>query len=77
MTEVVQYNLNTVSSKKWAPNIIDYRALAFSTSTTFGPTDTMFLSRRMKSLMVIQVLISLTILTILATRARICGRSRM
>lgn len=64
-----QYSINSAGWSGWTPNIIDYLALAFSTSTTFGPTDTMFLSRRMKSLMILQVLISLTILTILATRA--------
>ncbi|MDZ4710799.1 MAG: hypothetical protein SGI89_00575 [bacterium] len=64
-----QYTLNNPAFKEWSPDIIDYFALAFSTSTTFGPTDTMFLSRRLKFLMIVQVLLSLTILTILATRA--------
>jgi hypothetical protein len=35
--------------EKWNPNFVDYLFLAFSTSTTFGPTDTMVLSRRVKN----------------------------
>lgn len=64
-----QYTMNTPESKDWCPNIIDYIVLSFSTSTTFGPTDTMFLSRKFKLLMIMEVLASLTILTVLATRA--------
>ncbi len=54
---------------KWKPYFIDYLFLAFNTSTTFGPTDTMVLSRRVKVLMMIQVVASLTSFAVVAARA--------
>lgn len=54
---------------KWKPNFIDYLFLAFNTSTTFGPTDTLVLSRRVKVLMMIQVVASLTSFAVIAARA--------
>jgi hypothetical protein len=53
----------------WNPDFIDYLFLSFTTSTTFGPADTFPLSHRAKSLMMIQVGVSLTVLTVLAARA--------
>ena len=64
-----QFTLNTKSSRMWKPDIVDYITLAFTTATAFGPTDTYFLSRRFKIIMIIQVITSLTIITVLATRA--------
>jgi len=55
--------------EKWKPDFVDYLFLAFSISTTFGPTDTMVLSRRVKALMIIQVVASLTSLSVIAARA--------
>jgi len=53
----------------WSPHFIDYLFLAFNTSTAFSPTDTPVLTRWAKALMMLQSLISLTILVLLAARA--------
>ena len=53
----------------WAPHFVDYLFLAFNTSTAFSPTDTGVLSRWAKLGMMLQSLISLTIVALLAARA--------
>jgi hypothetical protein len=53
----------------WSPNFVDYLFLAFNTSTAFSPTDTPVLRRWGKLLMMLQSLISLTVLALLAARA--------
>lgn len=53
----------------WTPNFMDYLFLAFNTSTAFSPTDTAVLSRWAKVGMMLQSLISLTIVALLAARA--------
>jgi uncharacterized membrane protein len=53
----------------WSPNFMDYLFLAFNTSTAFSPTDTAALSRWAKVGMMLQSLISLTIVALLAARA--------
>jgi hypothetical protein len=53
----------------WSPNFLDYLFLAFNTSTAFSPTDTPALARWGKMLMMLQSVISLTVLAILAARA--------
>jgi len=53
----------------WTPQFVDYLFLAFNTSTAFSPTDTAVLSRRTKLGMMVQSLISLTIIALLAARA--------
>jgi hypothetical protein len=53
----------------WTPHFVDYLFLAFNTSTAFSPTDTAVLSRGAKLGMMLQSLISLTILALLAARA--------
>jgi uncharacterized membrane protein len=53
----------------WSPRFIDYLFLAFNTSTAFSPTDTPVLARWGKVLMMIQSIISLTVLALLAARA--------
>jgi hypothetical protein len=53
----------------WSPNFVDYLFLAFNTSTAFSPTDTPALTRWAKVLMMVQSLISLTVLALLAARA--------
>jgi hypothetical protein len=53
----------------WSPNFIDYLFLAFNTSTAFSPTDTPALERWGKVLMMLQSIISLTVLALLAARA--------
>ena len=53
----------------WKPNFVDDLFLAFNTSTAFSPTDTAVLSRWAKLIMIVQSLISLTIVALLAARA--------
>jgi uncharacterized membrane protein len=53
----------------WTPHFVDYLFLAFNTSTAFSPTDTAVLSRWAKMGMMLQSLISLTIVALLAARA--------
>jgi hypothetical protein len=53
----------------WTPHFVDYLFLAFNTSTAFSPTDTAVLSRGAKFGMMVQSLISLTIVALLAARA--------
>lgn len=57
------------SQASWVPNFVDYLFLAFNTSTAFSPTDTAVLSRPAKLAMMLQALVSLTIIALLAARA--------
>jgi len=54
---------------EWSPNFVDYLFLAFNTSTAFSPTDVPVLTRWAKVLMMLQSLISLTVIALLAARA--------
>lgn len=54
---------------EWAPNFLDYLFLAFNTSTAFSPTDVPVLTRWAKVMMMLQSLISLTVVVLLAARA--------
>lgn len=56
-------------AEAWSPNFIDYLFLAFNTSTAFSPTDVPVLERWAKILMMVQSVISLTVLALLAARA--------
>jgi hypothetical protein len=53
----------------WSPTFVDYLFLAFNTSTAFSPTDTAVLSRWAKAGMMLQSIISLTIVALVAARA--------
>jgi uncharacterized membrane protein len=64
-----QMNLDDKTAHDWSPGFLDYLFLAFNTSTAFSPTDTAFLSRRAKVLMMVQALLSLLILAVLVSRA--------
>src|SRR5438046_2763991 len=46
----------------WSPNFMDYLFLAFNTSTAFSPTDVPVLARWAKVLMMLESIISLTVL---------------
>jgi hypothetical protein len=59
----------SAGQRNWSPNFLDYLFLAFNTSTAFSPTDTPALARWGKALMMLQSIISLTVLAILAARA--------
>jgi hypothetical protein len=53
----------------WRPGFVDYLFVAFTTSSTFGPTDAPLLTHWAKLLAMTQVLISLTIVVLLISRA--------
>ena len=53
----------------WAPHFLDYLFLAFTGSTALSPADTYPLTRPAKTLMMIEALLSLTIIVLLAARA--------
>jgi len=53
----------------WAPTLIDYVFLAFTSSSTFGPTDTLVMARRAKVLMMLQASLSLIIFGGIVARA--------
>ena len=58
-----------MDEQNWSPNFFDYLYIAFNTSTAFSPTDTPVLARWGKVLMMLQSVISLTVLALLAARA--------
>lgn len=60
---------SATGQNRWSPTFLDYLFLAFNTSTAFSPTDTPALARWGKALMMLQSLISLTVLALLAARA--------
>ncbi|MGA7274310.1 MAG: hypothetical protein WBX14_05635, partial [Candidatus Udaeobacter sp.] len=53
----------------WRPLFIDYVFVAFTQSSTFGPTDAPLLARWAKVFAMIQISISLTIIILLISRA--------
>jgi hypothetical protein len=53
----------------WRPRFMDYLFIAFTQSSTFGPTDAPLLARWAKALAIIQIFISLTIVILLISRA--------
>jgi hypothetical protein len=61
-----QVNGNTSG---WVPHFLDYLFLAFTGATALSPADTYPLTRLAKALMMIEALLSATIIVILAARA--------
>ncbi len=55
--------------ENWSPGFMDYLFLAFNTSTALSPADTAVLSRWAKAMMMLQSLISLSVIVLLAARA--------
>lgn len=53
----------------WRPRFVDYLFLAFTQSSTFGPTDAPLLARWSKILAMMQIFISLSIVILLISRA--------
>jgi hypothetical protein len=53
----------------WRPSFIDYLFVAFTQSSTFGPTDAPLLARWAKALTMVQISISLSIVVLLISRA--------
>jgi hypothetical protein len=54
---------------RWRPHFIDYLFVAFTQSSTFGPTDAPLLARWAKILTMIQIFISLSIVVLLISGA--------
>ena len=54
---------------RWRPRFIDYFFVAFTQSSTFGPTDAPLLARWAKVLAMIQIFISLCIVVLLISAA--------
>jgi hypothetical protein len=54
---------------QWRPSFIDYLFIAFTNSSTFGPTDAPILAPWAKILSMIQSLLSLAIMVLLISRA--------
>ena len=54
---------------RWRPRFLDYLFVAFTQSSTFGPTDSPLLARWAKVLTMVQILISLTIVVLLISQA--------
>ena len=52
-----------------APDFLDYLFVSFTTSATFGPTDTPVLSRRAKTLTMVQCVLSLVVVIVLVAWA--------
>jgi len=53
----------------WRPRFVDYLFVAYTQSSTFGPTDAPLLARWAKVLAMIQIFISLSIVILLISRA--------
>ena len=53
----------------WRPRFIDYLFVAFTQSSTFGPTDAPLLGRWSKCLTMMQIAMSLTVVIVLISRA--------
>jgi hypothetical protein len=60
---------NAFDVAKWRPGFVDYLFVAFTTSSTFGPTDAPILTHWAKLLAMTQIMISLTIMVLLISRA--------
>jgi hypothetical protein len=54
---------------RWRPRFVDYLFVAFTQSSTFGPTDAPLLARWAKALAMVQIIISLTIVVLLVSQA--------
>ena len=55
--------------ERWRPGFVDYLFIAFTQSSTFGPTDAPLLARWAKALAMCQIFISLSIVVLLISRA--------
>lgn len=67
--QIEKIERKTFGVDKWRPGFIDYLFVAFTTSSTFGPTDAPLLKHWVKLLTMIQAAISLTIVVLLISRA--------
>lgn len=64
-----QYQSQIPGWEKWKPKFLDYVFFSFFTSTGFSPADTLPLTKRVKTLMMMEASISLVIIGMVAARA--------
>lgn len=64
-----QYQSKIPGWENWKPHFLDYVFFSFFTSTGFSPADTLPLTKRVKTLMMIEAGISLVIIGMVAARA--------
>lgn len=67
--EMLRAGISASADDRWSPTFLDYLFLAFNTNTAFSPTDTAVVAHWAKLLMMLQSVLSLTILVVLAARA--------
>jgi hypothetical protein len=67
--QIEKIERKTFRVDRWRPGFVDYLFVAFTTSSTFGPTDAPILTHWAKLLTIIQISISLTIMVLLISRA--------
>ena len=67
--QIEKMERKTFGVERWRPRFVDYLFIALTASSTFGPTDAPVLTRWAKLLMMTQILISLTIMVLLISRA--------
>lgn len=60
---------DAAGDRQWSPGFLDYVYLAYTNATAFSPTDTLPLTQRAKSLMMLQSAISLLTIALVAARA--------
>ena len=58
-----------VAAPGWRPRLLDYIYVSFTNATAFSPTDAMPLSRRAKSLMLVEAALSAMTILLVAARA--------
>jgi hypothetical protein len=64
-----QHQTPGLSAPAWRPEFGDYLFLAFTTGTSFGPTDVAVLSRRMKLAVMAQAGVALVVVVLVVARA--------
>jgi hypothetical protein len=64
-----QLTMGDAAPPEWKPQFLDYLFHSFNTSAAFSPTDTLVLSHRVKVLMMVQALISVTVFGVVIARA--------
>jgi hypothetical protein len=67
--QIEKIERKTFGADRWRPGFVDYLFIAFTTSSTFGPTDAPVLTHWAKLFTMAQSLISLTIMVLLISRA--------
>jgi hypothetical protein len=67
--QILETERQRYGMERWRPQFVDYLFVSFTTSTTFGPTDSPVLAAWAKVMTMIQASISLTILVLLISRA--------